>query len=112
MRQPLGVVAGITPFNFPAMIPLWKPSPQCKRKAFILKKRSESVILGGRCALCRTVQGSRSSSWHSFNVVNGDKDAVDALLDDPDVQAIGFVGSTPIAQRLNIYGRGCSNGKR
>ena len=108
MRQPLGVVAGITPFNFPAMIPMWKLGPAIAcGNAFILKpsERDPSVplMLGELLAEAGLPDGI-------FQVVNGDKEAVDALLDDPVVQAVGFVGSTPIAQY--IYARGCAAGKR
>ncbi len=108
MRQPLGVVAGITPFNFPAMIPMWKLGPAISAgNAFILKpsERDPSVpmMLGELLKEAGLPDGI-------YQVVNGDKEAVDAIIDDPVIQAIGFVGSTPIAQY--IYGRGCSNGKR
>ena len=108
MRQPLGVAAGITPFNFPAMIPMWKfcPAIACGN-AFILKpsERDPSVPL----MLAELMQEAGLPDG-ILQVVNGDKEAVDALLDNPTVAAIGFVGSTPIAEY--IYGRGCSNGKR
>src|SRR5690606_2401986 len=108
MRQPLGVVAGITPFNFPAMIPLWKAGPAIAcGNAFVLKPSERDPGVPMRLAELFMEAGLPAGI---FNVVNGDKDAVDALLDDPDVQAIGFVGSTPIAQY--IYSRGCANGKR
>lgn len=108
MRQPLGVVAGITPFNFPAMIPLWKMGPALAcGNAFILKpsERDPSVPL----MLAELMQEAGLPDG-LLQVVNGDKEAVDAILDNPLIQAIGFVGSTPIAEY--IYGRGCSNGKR
>ncbi|GAA0293348.1 CoA-acylating methylmalonate-semialdehyde dehydrogenase [Rhodovulum strictum] len=108
MRQPLGVVAGITPFNFPAMIPLWKMGPALAcGNAFILKpsERDPSVPL----MLAELLQEAGLPDG-LLQVVNGDKEAVDAILDNPLIQAIGFVGSTPIAEY--IYGRGCSNGKR
>jgi len=108
MRQPLGVVAGITPFNFPAMIPLWKAAPAIAcGNAFVLKPSERDPGVPMRLAELFIEAGLPAGI---FNVVNGDKDAVDALLDDPDVKAIGFVGSTPIAQY--IYARGCANGKR
>ncbi len=108
MRQPLGVVAGITPFNFPAMIPLWKAGPAIAcGNAFILKPSERDPGVPMRFAELFMEAGLPAGI---FNVVNGDKDAVDALLDDADVKAIGFVGSTPIAQY--IYARGCANGKR
>jgi malonate-semialdehyde dehydrogenase (acetylating) / methylmalonate-semialdehyde dehydrogenase len=108
MRQALGVVAGITPFNFPAMIPMWKMCPAIAcGNAFILKpsERDPSVPL----MLAELFQEAGLPD-SILQVVNGDKEAVDAILDNPDIAAIGFVGSTPIAEY--IYGRGCSNGKR
>ena len=108
MRQPLGVVAGITPFNFPAMIPMWKFCPAiASGNAFILKpsERDPSVPL-----MLAELMMEAGLPAGILNVVNGDKEAVDAILDDPDIQAVGFVGSTAIAKY--IYGRGCSNGKR
>ncbi|MBV9289353.1 MAG: aldehyde dehydrogenase family protein, partial [Hyphomicrobiales bacterium] len=108
MRQPLGVVAGITPFNFPAMIPLWKLAPAIAcGNAFILKPSERDpgvpLMLGELFVEAGGPPGI-------LNVVNGDKEAVDAILDDPDIQAIGFVGSTPIAHY--IYSRGTAHGKR
>jgi len=108
LRQPLGVAAGITPFNFPAMIPLWKMGPALAAgNAFILKpsERDPSVPL----MLAALFQEAGLPDG-VLQVINGDKEAVDALLDNDTVQAIGFVGSTPIAQY--IYSRGCANGKR
>jgi malonate-semialdehyde dehydrogenase (acetylating)/methylmalonate-semialdehyde dehydrogenase len=108
MRQPLGVVAGITPFNFPAMIPLWKAGPALAcGNAFVLKPSERDPGVPMRLAELFLEAGLPPGV---FNVVNGDKEAVDALLDDPDVKAIGFVGSTPIAEY--IYTRGCAAGKR
>jgi malonate-semialdehyde dehydrogenase (acetylating)/methylmalonate-semialdehyde dehydrogenase len=108
MRQPLGVVAGITPFNFPAMIPLWKIAPAIAvGNAFIQKPSERDPGVPMRLAELFVEAGLPAGI---LNVVNGDKEAVDAILDDPDVKAIGFVGSTPIAQY--IYSRGCDNGKR
>ena len=108
MRQPLGVVAGITPFNFPAMIPLWKIAPALAvGNAFILKPSERDPGVPMRLAELFIEAGLPEGV---LNVVNGDKEAVDAILDDPDVKAVGFVGSTPIAQY--IYSRGCANGKR
>jgi malonate-semialdehyde dehydrogenase (acetylating)/methylmalonate-semialdehyde dehydrogenase len=108
MRQPVGVAAGITPFNFPAMIPMWKfcPALACGN-AFVLKpsERDPSVPL-----MLAELMMEAGLPAGLLNVVNGDKEAVDALLDDPDVGAVGFVGSTPIAQY--VYGRGCAAGKR
>src|SRR5882672_4429215 len=108
MRQPLGVVAGITPFNFPAMIPMWKfgPAIACGN-AFILKpsERDPGVPL-----MLAELMIEAGLPPGILNVVNGDKEAVDAILDHPDIQAIGFVGSTPIAEY--IYERAAANGKR
>ena len=108
MRQPLGVVAGITPFNFPAMIPLWKIAPALAAgNAFILKPSERDPSVPMRIAELFLDAGLPAGI---LNVVNGDKEAVDAILDDPDIQAVGFVGSTPIAQY--IYARATANGKR
>ncbi|CAN0655033.1 CoA-acylating methylmalonate-semialdehyde dehydrogenase [Nitratireductor aquimarinus] len=108
MRQPLGVVAGITPFNFPAMIPLWKIAPAIAcGNAFILKPSERDPGVPMRIAELFLEAGLPEGI---LNVVNGDKEAVDAILDDPDIKAVGFVGSTPIAQY--IYGRATANGKR
>ena len=108
MRQPLGVVAGITPFNFPAMIPLWKLAPAIAcGNAFILKPSERDPGVPMRLAELFAEAGGPPGI---LNVVNGDKAAVDAILDDPDIQAIGFVGSTPIAEY--IYSRGTASGKR
>ncbi|MGE0383867.1 MAG: CoA-acylating methylmalonate-semialdehyde dehydrogenase [Gammaproteobacteria bacterium] len=108
LRQPLGVVAGITPFNFPAMIPMWKFAPAIAcGNAFILKpsERDPSVPL-----MLAELMLEAGLPPGILNVVNGDKVAVDALLDDPDVAAIGFVGSTPVAEY--VYRRGTTAGKR
>ncbi len=108
MRQPLGVVAGITPFNFPAMIPMWKFAPAIScGNAYILKpsERDPSVPL-----MLAEMMIEAGLPPGVLQVVNGDKEAVDAILDHNEIQAIGFVGSTPIAQY--IYGRGCASGKR
>ena len=108
MRQPLGVVAGITPFNFPAMIPLWKCAPAIAAgNAFILKPSERDPGVPLRIAELFLEAGLPPGI---LNVVNGDKEAVDAILDDPDIKAVGFVGSTPIAEY--VYTRGCANGKR
>ncbi len=108
MRQPLGVAAGITPFNFPAMIPLWKMGPALAcGNAFILKpsERDPSVPL-----MLAALFKEAGLPDGILQVVNGDKESVDAILDNETVQAVGFVGSTPIAQY--IYAKGCANGKR
>ncbi len=108
MRQPLGVVAGITPFNFPAMIPLWKLAPAIAcGNAFILKPSERAPGVPMRFAELMIEAGLPSGI---LNVINGDKVAVDALLDHPEIQAIGFVGSTPIAEY--VYARATANGKR
>jgi malonate-semialdehyde dehydrogenase (acetylating)/methylmalonate-semialdehyde dehydrogenase len=108
IRQPLGVVAGITPFNFPAMIPLWKLSPAIAcGNAFILKPSERDPGVPMRLAELMMEAGLPAGI---LNVVNGDKEVVDAILDDPDVKAVGFVGSSPIAQY--VYSRATAHGKR
>ncbi len=108
MRQPLGVVAGITPFNFPAMIPLWKAAPALAcGNAFVLKPSERDPSVPLRLAELFLEAGLPPGV---FNVVNGGKEAVDALLEDPRVQAVGFVGSTPIAQY--VYATAAAHGKR
>jgi len=108
LRQPLGVVAGITPFNFPAMIPMWKFAPAIAcGNAFILKPSERDPGVPMRLAELMIEAGLPPGI---LNVVNGDKEAVDAILDDPDIRAIGFVGSSPIAQY--IYERAAATGKR
>ncbi|NYS78812.1 CoA-acylating methylmalonate-semialdehyde dehydrogenase [Halomonas glaciei] len=108
MRQPLGVVAGITPFNFPAMVPMWMfPLAIAAGNTFILKPSpldpSASLLMADLLKQAGLPDGV-------FNVVQGDKDSVEALLDHPHVKALSFVGSTPIANL--IYERGARNGKR
>ena len=108
IRQPLGVVAGITPFNFPVMVPLWMcANAVACGNAFVLKPSekdpSASLFLADLWRQAGLPDGV-------FSVVQGDKEAVDALLVHPDVAAISFVGSTPIAQR--IYETGTAHGKR
>ena len=108
MRQALGVCGGITPFNFPAMIPMWMFAPAIVcGNAFILKpsERDPSVPM-----MLAELMEEAGLPKGVLQVVNGDKVAVDAMLDNPVIQSIGFVGSTPIAEY--IYGKGCSNGKR
>ncbi len=108
MRQPVGVAAGITPFNFPAMIPMWKMGPALAcGNAFILKPSERDPSVPMMLAALMQEAGLPDGV---LQVINGDKEAVDAILDSPAIAAIGFVGSTPIAEY--IYGRGCSNGKR
>jgi malonate-semialdehyde dehydrogenase (acetylating)/methylmalonate-semialdehyde dehydrogenase len=108
MRQPLGVVAGITPFNFPAMVPMWMfPVALACGNTFILKPSERDPSASLLLADWLTEAGLPAGV---FNVVHGDKTAVDALLTDPDVQAISFVGSTPIARY--IYETAARTGKR
>jgi malonate-semialdehyde dehydrogenase (acetylating) / methylmalonate-semialdehyde dehydrogenase len=107
-RQPLGVVAGITPFNFPVMVPMWMhPIAIACGNTFLLKPSerdpSASMLVAQLWAEAGLPDGV-------FNVVHGDKEAVDALLDHPGVAALSFVGSTPIARY--IHGRATANGKR
>jgi malonate-semialdehyde dehydrogenase (acetylating)/methylmalonate-semialdehyde dehydrogenase len=105
---PLGVVAGITPFNFPCMVPMWMfPVALACGNTFILKPSERDPTPPLLLARLLTEAGLPDGV---FNVVNGDKEAVDALLDDARVQAISFVGSTPIAEY--IYARGSAAGKR
>ena len=108
LRQPLGVVAGITPFNFPAMIPLWKCAPAIAAgNAFILKPSERDPGVPMRLAELMLEAGLPAGI---LNVVNGDKEAVDAILDDPDISEVGFVGSSSIAPYL--YERAAATGKR
>lgn len=108
MRQPLGVVAGITPFNFPAMIPMWMfgPAIACGN-AFILKPSEKDPGVPLRLAELMLEAGAPAGI---LNVVNGDKEAVDAILAHPDIQAVSFVGSSDIAQY--VYATGTAHGKR
>ena len=108
IRQPLGVVAGITPFNFPAMVPMWMfGNAIACGNTFILKPSekdpSASIFIAELLAEAGVPEGV-------FNVIHGDKVAVDAILDHPDIAAVSFVGSTPIARY--IYETGTRNGKR
>ncbi|MGH8601291.1 MAG: CoA-acylating methylmalonate-semialdehyde dehydrogenase [Gammaproteobacteria bacterium] len=108
MRQPLGVVAGITPFNFPVMVPMWMyPVAIAAGNTFVLKPSptdpSASLLMAELLHEAGLPKGV-------FNVVQGDKESVDALIEHPDVKAISFVGSTPIAQ--HIYETGARHGKR
>ena len=108
LRQPVGVCVGITPFNFPAMIPLWMfPMAIACGNTFVLKPSERDPSCPLRLAELLTEAGCPDGV---VNVVNGDKIAVDALLTDPEVQAISFVGSTPIAEY--VYATGCAHGKR
>jgi malonate-semialdehyde dehydrogenase (acetylating)/methylmalonate-semialdehyde dehydrogenase len=108
IQQPLGVVTGITPFNFPVMVPLWMlANALACGNAFVLKPSekdpSASMLIAELLAAAGLPGGV-------FNVVNGDREAVDRLLNHPDIAAISFVGSTPIAR--HIYETGTANGKR
>src|SRR5439155_25449028 len=106
-RQPLGVVAGITPFNFPAMVPLWMhPIAIATGNTFILKPSERDPSAANFVAELYAEAGLPDGV---FNVVHGDKVAVDALLDHPDVAAISFVGSTPISRY--VYARRTAAGK-
>ncbi len=106
--QPLGVVAGITPFNFPAMVPLWMyPMAIACGNTFVLKPSERNPSAPRLVAELLQEAGLPDGV---FNLVNGDKEAVDCLLTNPDVQAISFVGSTPIAEY--IYSTGAAHGKR
>src|SRR5215831_121451 len=108
MRQPLGVVAGITPFNFPAMIPMWMfgVAIACGN-CFINKPSEKDPSVPLRLAELMMEAGAPAGV---LQVVNGDKEAVDAILDDPDIQAVSFVGSSAIAHY--VYSRGTANNKR
>ncbi|HEV3239046.1 MAG TPA: CoA-acylating methylmalonate-semialdehyde dehydrogenase, partial [Casimicrobiaceae bacterium] len=108
LRQPVGVCAGITPFNFPAMVPLWMfPLALACGNPFILKPSERDPTLSLRMAELLQEAGLPDGV---FNVVHGDKEAVDAILSHPDIKAISFVGSTPIAKY--IYSTGTAHGKR
>jgi len=108
MRQALGVSAGITPFNFPAMIPMWMFAPAIVcGNAFILKPSERAPSVPFMLAELLEEAGLPKGI---IQVVNGDKESVDAILYSDTVQSVGFVGSTPIAEY--IYGTGCSQGKR
>ncbi len=107
-RQPLGVCAGITPFNFPAMVPMWMfPVAIATGNTFVLKPSERDP---GASMLLAEMWAEAGLPAGVFNVVHGDKVAVDALLDHPDVAAVSFVGSTPIAKY--VHSRGIANGKR
>jgi malonate-semialdehyde dehydrogenase (acetylating)/methylmalonate-semialdehyde dehydrogenase len=107
-HQPLGVVAGITPFNFPAMVPMWMyPMAIACGNTFVLKPSEKDPTAPLLCARLLTEAGLPDGV---FNLVNGDKEAVDTLLDDERVQAVSFVGSTAVAEY--IYSTGTANGKR
>ncbi len=108
LNQPLGVVVGITPFNFPAMVPMWMwPVALACGNTFVLKPSEKNPSASLLIAQWLKEAGLPDGV---FNVLNGDKEAVDHLLTHPEVEAISFVGSTPIAEY--IYTKGCSYGKR
>ncbi len=108
VRQPLGVCAGITPFNFPAMVPLWMfPVSLACGNTFVLKPSEKDPSCSLRLAELFTEAGGPPGV---LSVVNGDKEAVDALLTDPRISSISFVGSTPIAEY--VYRTGTATGKR
>ncbi len=107
-RQPLGVVAGITPFNFPAMVPMWMyPVAIACGNTFVLKpsERDPSTSM-----LIWDLFQEAGFPPGVLNVVHGDREAVDAILDHPDIKAVSFVGSTPVAE--HVYRRGSASGKR
>ncbi len=113
MRQPLGVVAGITPFNFPAMIPMWMFGVAIAvGNTFILKPSEKDPSVPVRLGELFMEAGANLGMDLKgvLNVVHGDKAAVDAILDHPDIKAVSFVGSSDIAQY--VYSRGTANGKR
>lgn len=108
LREPLGVCAGISPFNFPAMVPLWMfPLAIACGNSFIMKPSEKVPSCALRLAQLLTEAGLPDGV---LNVVHGDREAVDALLDDPAVAAVSFVGSTPVAR--HVYERGAAQGKR
>ena len=108
LRQPLGVVAGVTPFNFPAMVPLWMfPIALACGNSFVLKPSERDPSASLLLAELLTEAGLPDGV---LNVIQGDKEAVDALLDHPQVAALSFVGSTPVAR--HIQARGVANHKR
>jgi len=108
MRQPLGVAAGVTPFNFPAMLPMWMFAPAIAcGNAFVLKPSERDAGVPLRLAELMMEAGLPEGV---LNVVNGDKEAVDALLDHAGVKALSFVGSTAVAEY--VYARGAAAGKR
>src|SRR4029077_2465138 len=108
IRQPLGVVGGITPFNFPAMVPMWMWAPALAwGNTFILKPSEKDPSASLYTAELLKEAGVPDGV---FNVVHGDKAAVDAVLEHPGIQAVSFVGSTPIARY--VYETGTKHGKR
>jgi malonate-semialdehyde dehydrogenase (acetylating)/methylmalonate-semialdehyde dehydrogenase len=108
LRQPVGVCAGITPFNFPAMVPMWMfPIAIACGNSFVLKPSEKDPGCPMRLAELLTEAGAPAGV---LNVVNGDREAVDTLLTDPGVDAVSFVGSTPVAE--HVYRTGSQHGKR
>lgn len=108
LMQPLGVCAGISPFNFPTMVPMWMfPIALACGNTFIMKPSEKDPSVTFRLAELLTEAGLPDGV---FNIVNGDKESVDVLLTDPRVAAVSFVGSTPIAEY--VYSTGCAHGKR
>jgi malonate-semialdehyde dehydrogenase (acetylating)/methylmalonate-semialdehyde dehydrogenase len=108
LRQPLGVVAGITPFNFPAMVPMWMWAPAIAcGNTFVLKPSEKDPSTSVRVAELLQEAGLPDGV---FNVVHGDRDAVDAVLEHPGIAAVSFVGSTPVAK--HVYETATRNGKR
>jgi len=108
VRQPIGICAGITPFNFPAMVPMWMfPVAIACGNTFILKPSEKDPSCSLRLVELMSEAGLPPGV---LNVVNGDKEAVDTLLTDPAVEAISFVGSTPVGE--HVYTTGCAHGKR
>ncbi|NOX83680.1 MAG: CoA-acylating methylmalonate-semialdehyde dehydrogenase [Alphaproteobacteria bacterium] len=108
VREPLGVVAGVTPFNFPSMVPLWMiPMALACGNTFILKPSEKNPSSAN---LIHNMFAEAGLPAGVLNIVHGAKDAVDAVLDHPDIAAVSFVGSTPVAEY--VYSRGCTAGKR
>lgn len=108
IRQPLGVVAAITPFNFPGMIPLWfLPYALACGNCFILKPSDKAAITAGKLAALVMESGVPAGV---MSLIHGGKDAVDAILDHPGIRAVSFVGSTPVARY--VYSRAAAHGKR
>jgi malonate-semialdehyde dehydrogenase (acetylating) / methylmalonate-semialdehyde dehydrogenase len=108
VREPLGVVAGVTPFNFPSMVPLWMiPMALACGNTFVLKPSEKNPSSAN---LIHDMFVEAGLPAGVLNIVHGAKDAVDAVLDHPDIAAVSFVGSTPVAEY--VYSRGCTAGKR
>jgi malonate-semialdehyde dehydrogenase (acetylating)/methylmalonate-semialdehyde dehydrogenase len=107
-REPLGVVAGVTPFNFPAMVPLWMfPIALTLGNAFVLKPSEKTPLTAGRLA---SLLGEAGYAPGLFSVIHGDRTAVEAIVDHPQIRAIGFVGSTAVARA--VHARATAQGKR